>query len=75
MTIDERLKKAALRYKRERDRLNAENSKLRELVKDYDAMLAIAAKKEAATSIILPLDAVINALRIRAGLLGIEVDA
>ena len=36
MTIDERLKKAALRYKRERDRLRAENANLRELLRDIE---------------------------------------
>ena len=70
----DRMYKANVEKNGEILRLLEENAKLRELVQDYDAMLAIAAKNEAATSIILPLDAVLNALRIRAGLLGIGVD-
>ena len=45
--------------------------KLEELVMDYDKMLAIAAKER---DVVLPLESVLNALRIRMYELGIEVE-
>ena len=56
------------------DRHKAENAKLRDLLLDYDKMLAIAADELAYKSRVLRMDSVLNALRIRLHKLGIEVD-
>ena len=57
----------------EMKRLRAENAKLRELLLDYDKMLAIAADELGYQSRGLRMDSVLNALRIRMYELGIEV--
>ena len=54
--------------------LSAENAKMRELLLDYDKMLAIAADELGYQSRGLRMDSVLNALRIRMYELGIEVD-
>lgn len=54
-------------------RLKAENAKLRELLLDYDKMLASAADDLGYQSRGLRMDSVLNALRIRMSELKIEV--
>lgn len=58
----------------EMKRFRAENAKLRELLLDYDKMLAIASDELGYQSRGLRMDSVLNALRIRMSELGIEVD-
>ena len=62
-------------YVKRRDALDDENTKLRELLLDYDKMLAIAADELADhQSRGLSMDSVLNALRIRMYDLRVEVD-
>lgn len=57
------------------EKLQDDNAKLRELLLDYDKMLATAADELAYKSRGLSMDSVLNSLRIRIYELGIEVDA
>ena len=62
-------------YVKRMDALDDENAKLRELLLDYDKMLAIAADELADhQSSGLSMDSVLNALRIRMYDLRVEVD-
>lgn len=61
-------------YKQTMLRLFTESAKLRELLLDYDKMLAIAADELGYQSRGLRMDSVLNALRIRMSEMGVETD-
>lgn len=72
--MDEYLGMTANRLARIASDLDSENAKLRELLLDYDKMLAIAADELGHQTRGLRMGSVLNALRIRMYELGIEVD-